>query len=38
MSYQKTSFVIMSQRLLANLLRVRFYYGHPEVFDRLLFM
>ncbi|KAH1090007.1 hypothetical protein J1N35_017264 [Gossypium stocksii] len=35
MSYQETSFVTISQRLLSNPLRVRFHYGHPDVFDRL---
>ncbi|XP_050370862.1 putative callose synthase 8 isoform X1 [Argentina anserina] len=35
MSYQETSFVTIGQRLLANPLRVRFHYGHPDVFDRL---
>ncbi|XP_027343948.1 putative callose synthase 8 [Abrus precatorius] len=33
MSYQETSFVTIGQRLLANPLRVRFHYGHPDVFD-----
>ncbi|XP_057992637.1 putative callose synthase 8 isoform X1 [Hevea brasiliensis] len=35
MSYQETSFVTIVQRLIANPLRVRFHYGHPDVFDRL---
>lgn len=35
MSNQETSFVTIGQRLLANPLRVRFHYGHPDVFDRL---
>ncbi|KAH9723657.1 putative callose synthase 8 [Citrus sinensis] len=35
MSYQETSFVTIGQRLLANPLRVRFHYGHPDVFDRV---
>ncbi|PQQ12904.1 putative callose synthase 8 [Prunus yedoensis var. nudiflora] len=35
MSYQETSFVTIGQRLLAYPLRVRFHYGHPDVFDRL---
>ncbi|KHG09908.1 Putative callose synthase 8 [Gossypium arboreum] len=38
MSYQETSFVTIGQRLLANPLRVRFHYGHPDVFDRLFHM
>ncbi|XVF79206.1 hypothetical protein PTKIN_Ptkin14bG0201900 [Pterospermum kingtungense] len=35
MSYQETSFVTIGQRLLANPLRVRFHYGHPDIFDRV---
>ncbi|KAF7112669.1 hypothetical protein RHSIM_RhsimUnG0205500 [Rhododendron simsii] len=35
MSYQETSFVTIGQRLLANPLRVRFHYGHPDFFDRV---
>ncbi|XP_022877407.1 putative callose synthase 8 isoform X2 [Olea europaea var. sylvestris] len=35
MSYQETSFVTIGQRLLANPLRVRFHYGHPDLFDRI---
>lgn len=35
MSYQETSFVTIGQRFLANPLRVRFHYGHPDVFDRI---
>ncbi|XP_028064548.1 callose synthase 3-like isoform X3 [Camellia sinensis] len=35
MSKQETSFVTIGQRLLANPLKVRFHYGHPDVFDRL---
>ncbi|WOL18911.1 callose synthase 3-like [Canna indica] len=35
MSNQETSFVTIEQRVLANPLRVRFHYGHPDVFDRL---
>ncbi|XP_057461314.1 putative callose synthase 8 [Actinidia eriantha] len=35
MSYQETSFVTIGQRLLANPLRVRFHYGHPDLFDRV---
>ncbi|KAI4308103.1 hypothetical protein L6164_031210 [Bauhinia variegata] len=35
MSNQETSFVTISQRILANPLRVRFHYGHPDIFDRL---
>ncbi|CAM8966750.1 unnamed protein product [Rhodiola kirilowii] len=30
MSNQETSFVTIGQRLLANPLKVRFHYGHPE--------
>lgn len=35
MSYQETSFVTIGQRLLANPLRVRFHYGHPDIFNRI---
>lgn len=35
MSNQETSFVTIGQRFLANPLRVRFHYGHPDIFDRL---
>ncbi|XP_042395925.1 callose synthase 3-like [Zingiber officinale] len=35
MSNQETNFVTIGQRLLANPLRVRFHYGHPDVFDRI---
>ncbi|KAM7497427.1 hypothetical protein LguiA_021841 [Lonicera macranthoides] len=35
MSNQETSFVTIGQRLLDNPLRVRFHYGHPDVFCRL---
>ncbi|XP_042513016.1 callose synthase 3-like [Macadamia integrifolia] len=35
MSNQETSFVTIGQRLLANPLKVRFHYGHPDVFDRI---
>ncbi|XP_047308713.1 callose synthase 7-like isoform X2 [Impatiens glandulifera] len=35
MSNQETSFVTISQRILADPLRVRFHYGHPDIFDRL---
>ncbi|KAL8139202.1 hypothetical protein V2J09_005203 [Rumex salicifolius] len=35
MSSQESSFVTIGQRVLANPLRVRFHYGHPDVFDRL---
>ncbi|KAJ7552358.1 hypothetical protein O6H91_06G052300 [Diphasiastrum complanatum] len=35
MSNQETSFVTIGQRVLANPLKVRFHYGHPDVFDRL---
>ncbi|WRX11777.1 Glycosyl transferase [Theobroma cacao] len=36
MSNQKTSFVTIGQGLLASPLRVRFHYGHPDIFDRIL--
>ncbi|XP_047089291.1 callose synthase 3-like [Lolium rigidum] len=35
MSNQEHSFVTIGQRLLADPLKVRFHYGHPDVFDRL---
>ncbi|KAI3865921.1 hypothetical protein MKX03_024071 [Papaver bracteatum] len=35
MTYQETSFVTIGQRLLANPLRVRFHYGHTDLFDRV---
>uniref|UniRef100_A0A0E0FMP6 1,3-beta-glucan synthase n=1 Tax=Oryza nivara TaxID=4536 RepID=A0A0E0FMP6_ORYNI len=35
MSNQETSFVTIGQRVLANPLKVRFHYGHPDIFDRL---
>ncbi|KAG8044350.1 hypothetical protein GUJ93_ZPchr0952g2813, partial [Zizania palustris] len=36
MSNQETCFVTIGQRVLANPLKVRFHYGHPDVFDRIL--
>nr|XP_029122971.1 callose synthase 5 [Elaeis guineensis] len=35
MSNQETTFVTIGQRVLANPLKVRFHYGHPDVFDRI---
>ncbi|KAK4380701.1 hypothetical protein RND71_002563 [Anisodus tanguticus] len=35
MSNQEGSFVTMGQRVLANPLKVRMHYGHPDVFDRI---
>ncbi|KAD5961694.1 hypothetical protein E3N88_13167 [Mikania micrantha] len=35
MSNQETSFVTIGRRLMANPLKVRFHYGHPDVFDRM---
>ncbi|KAK1653393.1 hypothetical protein QYE76_071198 [Lolium multiflorum] len=35
MSNQEHSFVTIGQRLLADPLKVRFHYGHPDVFDRI---
>ncbi|XP_020230516.1 callose synthase 7 isoform X3 [Cajanus cajan] len=32
---QETSSVTIGQRVLANPLRVRFHYGHPDIFDRI---
>ncbi|XP_021601964.1 callose synthase 12 [Manihot esculenta] len=37
MSAQETSFVTLGQRVLANPLKVRMHYGHPDVFDRFWF-
>ncbi|GMJ04044.1 glucan synthase-like 7, callose synthase 7, Arabidopsis thaliana glucan synthase-like 7 [Hibiscus trionum] len=34
-SNQETSFVTVRQRILSNPLRVRFHYGHPDIFDRI---
>jgi callose synthase len=33
-----TVFVTLSQRVLANPLKIRMHYGHPDVFDRLWFL
>lgn len=38
MSSQETSFVTLGQRFLANPLKVRMHYGHPDVFDRFWFL
>ncbi|KAG5529066.1 hypothetical protein RHGRI_029661 [Rhododendron griersonianum] len=35
MSNQESSFVTLGQRVLARPLKVRFHYGHPDVFDRI---
>ncbi|KAJ7297961.1 hypothetical protein O6H91_Y025200 [Diphasiastrum complanatum] len=35
MSMQESSFVTIGQRVLAHPLKVRFHYGHPDVFNRL---
>ncbi|CAK9328067.1 unnamed protein product [Citrullus colocynthis] len=35
MSNQEASFVTFFQRVLANPLKVRMHYGHPDVFDRV---
>ncbi|KAK7318446.1 hypothetical protein RJT34_03148 [Clitoria ternatea] len=35
MSNQETSFVTIGQRVLARPLKVRFHYGHPDVFNRI---
>ncbi|PKA57498.1 Callose synthase 12 [Apostasia shenzhenica] len=37
MSAQESSFVTLGQRVLANPLKVRMHYGHPDVFDRIWF-
>lgn len=38
MSAQETSFVTLGQRVLANPLKIRMHYGHPDIFDRLWFL
>ncbi|GLJ16179.1 hypothetical protein SUGI_0270170 [Cryptomeria japonica] len=38
MSSQETNFVTLGQRVLANPLKIRMHYGHPDVFDRLWFL
>ncbi|KAL9322460.1 hypothetical protein ACSQ67_010513 [Phaseolus vulgaris] len=38
MSAQEMSFVTLGQRVLANPLKVRMHYGHPDVFDRFWFI
>ncbi|XVF14888.1 hypothetical protein REPUB_Repub09cG0099600 [Reevesia pubescens] len=35
MSNQETRFVTIGQRVLARPLKIRFHYGHPDVFDRI---
>lgn len=35
MSNQESCFVTLGQRVLANPLKVRMHYGHPDVFDRV---
>ncbi|XP_048538429.1 putative callose synthase 6 isoform X4 [Triticum urartu] len=35
MSNQENSFFTIGQRVLANPLKVRFHYGHPDIFDRI---
>ncbi|KAG9447571.1 hypothetical protein H6P81_013699 [Aristolochia fimbriata] len=35
MSNQEMSFVTIGQRILADPLKVRFHYGHPDIFDRI---
>ncbi|MCO5565072.1 hypothetical protein L7F22_018743 [Adiantum nelumboides] len=38
MSAQESSFVTLGQRVLANPLKIRMHYGHPDVFDRIWFL
>ncbi|WJX69266.1 Callose synthase 12 [Trifolium repens] len=38
MSSQESSFVTLGQRVLANPLKIRMHYGHPDVFDRFWFI
>ncbi|KAM1181485.1 hypothetical protein ACFX19_000083 [Malus domestica] len=35
MSNQEMSFVTIGQRVLARPLKIRFHYGHPDIFDRI---
>ncbi|KAK8478877.1 hypothetical protein V6N13_016909 [Hibiscus sabdariffa] len=35
---QETSFVTLGQRVLANPMKIRMHYGHPDVFDRFWFL
>eukprot|EP00808_Paulinella_micropora_P006142 g12273.t1 len=37
MALQETCFVTLGQRVLDKPLRLRFHYGHPDVFDKLFF-
>jgi callose synthase len=38
MALQEISFVTLGQRVLANPLRIRLHYGHPDIFDKLFFI
>jgi callose synthase len=38
MALQEGCFVTLGQRVMHNPLRIRFHYGHPDVFDKLFFM
>ncbi|XP_022850103.1 callose synthase 12-like [Olea europaea var. sylvestris] len=38
MCSQETSFVTLGQRIMANPLKIRMHYGHPDVFDRFWFL
>ncbi|CAA3015961.1 callose synthase 12 [Olea europaea subsp. europaea] len=38
MSAQEMSFVTLGQRVLANPLKIRMHYGHPDVLDRFWFL
>ena len=38
MSTQEKSFVMIGKCVLANPLKIRMHYGHPDVFDRLWFL
>ncbi|KAH7859639.1 hypothetical protein Vadar_003621 [Vaccinium darrowii] len=38
MSAQEMSFVTLGQRVLADPLKIRMHYGHPDVFDRFWFL
>ncbi|KAL2466485.1 Callose synthase 12 [Abeliophyllum distichum] len=38
MCAQETSFVTLGQRIMANPLKIRMHYGHPDVLDRFWFL
>jgi callose synthase len=38
MALQERTFVSLGQRVLHNPMRLRFHYGHPDLFDKMFFM